>query len=88
MTDIALSSSRPRIDWTFNPWGLGAVLLQGLIAVWWAAGINARVAALEMTTHTAADTPAVVARLDERSKSQTESLGRIEARLDALEHRQ
>lgn len=70
-------SNKPRIDWTFPIWSFIGIFGQGLLVVWWAAGMNAsvnttaqrvdklegRMTAVELNS---AETRAVLARIDER----------------------
>jgi hypothetical protein len=75
---------RPQIDWTIPVWGVIGLLGQAALVIWWGAGINARVAALEMASRANTDTPAIVARLDERTAAQSEALKRVEGELTQL----
>lgn len=79
------ASPRVRVDWTIPIWSVIGLIGQALVIAWWGATIQARVAALEVANQGSQATPATVARLDERSKAQSDALTRIEARLDALE---
>lgn len=87
MSDVtAPDHPRVRISWDVPIWQIAGFLAQAIAIAWWASSINARVAALEVANQGNQATPATVARLDERSKSQSDALTRIEARLDTLEH--
>ena len=66
-------------------WSVAGLIGQALVIAWWGATIQARVAALEVANQGNQATPATVARLDERSRAQSDALMRIESRLDALE---
>lgn len=87
MSDVtAPDHPRARITWDIPVWQIAGFVGQAIAVAWWASSINARVAALEVANQGTAATPATVARLDERSKAESDTLARIEARLDALEH--
>lgn len=79
-------STRLRVDWTIPAPLLIALAGQACGIVAWGAAISQRVTTLEASVAAAAGTPSVVARLDERSATQTTTLNRIESRLDNLEH--
>lgn len=72
------ASSRLRIDWTVPVPLLLAGAMQLAAMVWWGAGINARVSALEAHQSEMAAIPATIARLDERSQAQSDALRRLE----------
>ena len=74
-----------RVDWTIPVWSVVGLIGQALVIAWWGATIQARVSSLESWTSANGAMPAIVARLDERSRAQSDALGRIESRLDALE---
>lgn len=79
-----ISVPKPQIDWTIPVWGVLGLLGQAALVIWWGAGINARVAALETASRANTDTPAIVARLDERTAAQSEALKRVEGELAQL----
>lgn len=81
------SGGRLRVDWTIPAPLLIALASQACAIVAWGAAISQRVTTLETNAASAAGTPSVVARLDERSATQSTTLNRIESRLDSLEHR-
>lgn len=78
MTD---TPPRIRIDWTVPVWSVVGLLGQALAIAWWGATLQARVAALEQAAALNAAMPVTVARLDERSAAQSESLKRVEEQL-------
>lgn len=64
-----------------------ALLLQTASGVWWGARIDARVAALEATDLSRASSNERLARVEENLKAQSETLVRIDRRLERMEER-
>jgi hypothetical protein len=84
--ETASAGPRLRVDWTIPFWGVLGLAGQALVIAWWGATIQERVDALERWTNANSLMPATVARLDERSAAQSETLRRVEeqlARMDA-----
>jgi hypothetical protein len=64
-----------------------ALLLQTASVVWWGARIDARVAMLEATDVSRASSSERLARVEENLKAQSETLVRIDHRLERMEER-
>lgn len=82
MTDV---SPKIRVDWTIPAPLLLALAGQAAGIVAWGSAISQRVTTLEASAAAAAATPASVARLDERSATQSATLGRLEAKIDNMD---
>lgn len=78
-------SAKVRVDWTIPAPLLIALASQAVAVVAWGAAISQRVTTLEASAAAAAATPAAVARLDERSATQSATLGRLEAKIDNMD---
>jgi len=68
----------PRIDWTFSPWGLLGLIAQAGAIIAWGASINERVSTLEASARLNVDTPATLARLDQRTADDSQSLRQLQ----------
>ncbi|MFN3856531.1 MAG: hypothetical protein ACK4RV_02195 [Caulobacter sp.] len=64
-----------------------AILAQSAAIVWWAAGINTRVATIELQMREVRASAETLARLDERTAAIQSDTGRIYDRVEALERR-
>jgi hypothetical protein len=64
-----------------------AIGAQSAAIVWWAAGINSRVAAIEHQMREVRDSAGTLARLDERTAAIRGDTARIHDRIEALERR-
>ncbi|MGA0603201.1 hypothetical protein ACO2Q3_21010 [Caulobacter sp. KR2-114] len=74
-----------RITWEIPIWVVAGFLSQAVAIGWWAAGVDGRVKALEARADQMNTVPPALARLDERTRQLSDSLTRIEARLDQPE---
>ncbi len=79
--EVAVERAHARINWSMMAFLL-AVVVQTAALIWWAAGMNQRVTALEHTVAPIAD--GTVVRIDERTQAMKETMIRIERRLDDL----
>lgn len=76
-----------RITWEIPIWVVVGFISQAVTIGWWAAGVDGRVKALEARADQMNTVPPTLARLDERTRQLSDSLTRIEARLDQPERR-
>lgn len=81
----AMTSNKLSIDWTVPVPVLIALALQAGTVVWWGAGIDRRVSALEQASASNSQTPVTIARLDERTSSLAEAMQRVERHLETIE---
>lgn len=82
MTEEHHASRTIVVDWTVPVWGVLGLIVQAAAIVWWGAGIDQRVRALEATGSASRGQSEAIARMDERTRDIVDRMDRIERHLE------